>query len=102
MYIEASSPQKPGDIARLLSPIYPAARDYQCLQFFYHQYGTGIGALNVYKQDIGGALTPNRIFKSEGNRFNEWHIAEVNYVAPKSYNLIFEGVIGKSYLGVRA
>jgi hypothetical protein len=101
MYIEASSPRLPGDVARLISPVYGAARDYQCLQFYYHQYGIDIGALNVYKLDIGGSLNPMQLFTSIGNRFNEWHVMEVNYVATKPYNIIFEGVIGKSYEGVR-
>lgn len=99
MYIEASSPQKPGDTARLVSPVYPSSREYQCLQFYYHQYGTDIGALNVYKRDVGGSLIPTKMFTSVGNRFNEWHVMELNFVAPKSYNLIFEGIIGKSFEG---
>jgi hypothetical protein len=41
-----------------------------------------------------------KIFTSEGNRFDEWHAMEVNFVAPKSYSIIFEGLIGKSYEGV--
>ena len=100
MYIEASSPQKPGDVARLISPAYPSAREYQCLQFFYHQFGGDIGALNVYKREVGGSLNPLKIFTSQGNRFDEWHAMEVNFVAPKSYNIIFEGLVGKSYEGV--
>lgn len=100
MYIEASSPQKLGDVARLISPTYPSGTNYQCLQFFYHQYGNDIGALNIYKRDVGGSLNPTKLFTSVGNRFNEWHVMTVNYVALKPYHLIFEGVIGKSYEGV--
>ena len=100
MYIESSSPQKPGDRARLISPTYPAAKEYQCLQFYYHQYGADIGSLNVFKRDIGGSLTPSSIFTSIGNRFDEWHVAEVNFVASKPYSIIFEGIIGKGFEGV--
>ena len=47
MYIEASSPRRSGDKARLLSPRYTDRQD-MCVQFYYHMYGSGIGALNVY------------------------------------------------------
>lgn len=100
MYIEASAPRKPGDIARLISPIYPASSGYNCLQFYYHQYGADIGAFNVYKRDIGGSLNPLRIFSSQGNRFNDWHVMEVNIVPSKPYHIIFEGVVGKDFGGV--
>ena len=100
MYIETSSPQKPNDVARLISPVYPPAREYQCLQFFYHQFGADIGVLNVYKRDVGGSLNPLIIFTSAGNRFDEWHVMEINIVAPKPYSIIFEGFVGKNYEGV--
>ena len=48
MYIEASSPQKPGDKARLISPEYVVSPGGSCLQFFYHMWGSDTGAFNVY------------------------------------------------------
>ena len=48
MYIETSSPQKPGDIARLISPEYDVSPGGSCLQFFYHMWGSDTGAFNVY------------------------------------------------------
>ena len=47
MYIEASSPARPGQLARLFTPKYPAVNQDQCLQFYYHMYGSQIGKLNV-------------------------------------------------------
>ncbi|CAH3189514.1 unnamed protein product, partial [Porites evermanni] len=38
MYIETSSPRRPGDKAMLASPKYSSARG-KCLQFWYHMYG---------------------------------------------------------------
>ncbi|CAF0847412.1 unnamed protein product, partial [Rotaria sordida] len=99
MYIETSAPRKPGDIARLISPVFPASKEYNCLQFYYHQYGVDIGAFNVYKRDVGGSLNPLQIFSSQGNRFDEWHVMEINLVASKPYAIIFEGVVGKSFSG---
>jgi hypothetical protein len=86
MYIETSAPRKQGEKARLISPTFPASKEYNCLQFFYHQYGADIGAFNVYKRDIGGS--------------DEWHVMEVNIVPSRPYNIIFEGVVGKSFEGV--
>ncbi|CAF4203919.1 unnamed protein product, partial [Rotaria sordida] len=99
MYIETSAPRQPGDIARLISPVFPASKQYNCLQFYYHQYGIDIGAFNVYKRDVGGSLNPLKIFSSQGNRFDEWHVMEINLLASKPYTIIFEGVVGKSFEG---
>ncbi|CAF4086941.1 unnamed protein product, partial [Rotaria sordida] len=99
MYIETSAPRQPGDIARLISPVFPASKQYNCLQFYYHQYGIDIGAFNVYKRDVGGSLNPLKIFSSQGNRFDEWHVMEINLLASKPYTIIFEGVVGKNFEG---
>ena len=48
MYIEASSPRKLGDNARLSSPIYSKSTVPSCLKFWYHMYGSTMGTLNVY------------------------------------------------------
>jgi hypothetical protein len=101
MYIETSFPRVPGDLARLISPTFPASRQYNCLQFYYHQYGIDIDTLNVYKRDVGGSLNPLKIFTTKGNRYDEWHVMEVNIVPTKPYNIIFEGIVGKSFEGVR-
>lgn len=100
MYIETSYPRVPGDVARLVSPTYTASNEYSCLQFYYHQYGTDIGAFNVYKRDVGGSLIPVKLFSSLGNRLDEWHVMEISILSSKPYNIIFEGVVGKSYEGV--
>ena len=47
MYIESSSPRKPNDTARLISPVYKALPDDHCLQFYYNMYGADVGELNV-------------------------------------------------------
>jgi hypothetical protein len=100
MYIETSAPRKQGDVARLISPTYPASKDYHCLQFYYHQLGKDIDTLNVYKRDVGGSLNAENIFTSRDNRFDEWHVMEINIIPTKSYNIIFEGIVGKSFEGV--
>lgn len=39
IYIEASTPRHPGDIARLTSPWFPSDVSAQCFQFWYHMNG---------------------------------------------------------------
>ncbi|CAF4674378.1 unnamed protein product, partial [Rotaria sp. Silwood2] len=99
MYIETGTARKTGDIARLISPLFPASNEYNCLQFYYHQSGSDFDVLNIYKRDVDGSLSPLKIFTSQGNHFDEWHIMEVNIVPSKPYNLIFECVVGNSSLG---
>ena len=54
MYIETSYPQKPGDKARLISPVYNVAPGGSCLQFFYHMWGDSTGSLNIFLKTTAG------------------------------------------------
>lgn len=70
MYIETSSPRRNGDKARLISPFYPPTMG-RCLTFYYHMYGSGIGALNVYLKQQGVLKPP--IFATSGDHGNVWN-----------------------------
>ena len=100
MYMKASSPQVNNDVARLISPVYPASDEYKCLHFFYHQYGTAGSVLNVYIQEAYSPTNRSRIFTSKGNHFNEWHMMELSFVPARAYNIIFEGVVPYDPTGV--
>jgi len=63
MYIEASSPRHPGDIARLISPTYTGQGG--CLEFWYSMFGADTGTLNVYFQTNGQNGSP--VFTKQGN-----------------------------------
>ena len=52
MYIETSSPRRPGEIARIDSPTF-TADGHQRLSFWYNAYGNGIGSLKVYLETNG-------------------------------------------------
>lgn len=52
LHMEAS-PMLPGQSARLLSRPVRGGRAPQCLQFFYHMYGSGTGALRVLLNEEG-------------------------------------------------
>ena len=64
MYIETSYPRRPGDNAKLHSPLVRFT-GRMCLRFFYHMYGSTIGRLNVM---IGGRT----VFSASGNKGNRW------------------------------
>lgn len=48
IYIEASSPRKPGDNAMLVSAQQPTPTSDQCFEFWYSMYGVETGTLNLY------------------------------------------------------
>ena len=70
MYIEASSPRKPGESAKLVVTV-PRNGNPACLSFYYHMYGASAGTLNVYS---GNA----EIFSVSGNLKNNWLLEERN------------------------
>lgn len=72
IYIETSSPRRPGDNAIISLPnVNSAAKGPQCkIVFWYHMYGGSTGRLNVRLQKLGGALTT--IWTKSGNQGNKW------------------------------
>ena len=68
MYIETSSPRKPGENARLVLTA-PDNGKPSCLSFYYHMYGASAGTLNVYNGN-------RTIFNVSGDQGNNWHIVE--------------------------
>jgi len=67
LYIETSKPRRPGDRARVLTPLLRGNPDVaRCLRFSYDMYGSTIGFLNVY---VDASLRRNHTFdavKSDG------------------------------------
>ena len=48
MYIETSSPRRPGDVARLVSQAFnPVSASGRCISFWYNMYGRTIDTLKV-------------------------------------------------------
>lgn len=68
MYIEASSPRKQGDNAKISLMVTLSGKS--CLKFYYHMYGGSMGALNVKLSDV-------MIFSKSGNLGNQWHMKQI-------------------------
>ena len=83
IYIEASAPRAPGQKARVLSPTLPSSSG-ECLQFYYHMYGAGMGTLNVYTQ-VGAQQT--NIWTRKGNQGNKWLLGQVTLKNPSSFKV---------------
>ncbi|XP_066300036.1 MAM and LDL-receptor class A domain-containing protein 1-like [Branchiostoma lanceolatum] len=98
MYIEASSPRNPGDIARLLSPaVTPGGtRAGQCVEFWYHMYGNSVGTLNVYSR-INGVDTS--VWSKGSDQGNQWNLAQIGLTTSSVYQVVFEGITGTSFRG---
>lgn len=81
MYTETSAPRKPGDYARLESPAFLATDgNGQCLEFWYHMYGSGIGRLNVYIKR--GNTLGTKVWFQSGNQGNRWLRAMITVQSP--------------------
>ncbi|KAL8608892.1 hypothetical protein ACOMHN_065230 [Nucella lapillus] len=97
IYIETSAPRRNGDKARLNSQSFQASGSH-CVEFWYHMYGSTVGALNVYLKQGTTLGTP--VFSKHGNQHNKWTQGRVNLGAGLgSVQVVFEGVRGSSYLG---
>ena len=75
MYIEASSPRRPGEKAKLTVTVSPNGNS-GCLSFYYHMFGNSTGTLNVYSGDY-------KVLNISGNQGNRW-IHKTSNVFPDS------------------
>ena len=94
LFIESSGAQKQGDKARIVSTSLQAAR---CLTFYYHMYGLiGMGRLHVYLRDNFGKVTS--LWRRSGDQGRKWKKVQLPLPVDGSstFEIIFEGVVGKS------
>uniref|UniRef100_A0A671SL43 MAM domain-containing protein n=1 Tax=Sinocyclocheilus anshuiensis TaxID=1608454 RepID=A0A671SL43_9TELE len=84
-----------GHKARLLSSSLRGSRETQCLQFYYHMYGSGIGQLSVYLQ-TGQENQDKLLWTSHGEQGISWLRASVNYQCDQQHQIVFEATRGAS------
>ena len=72
IYIEASSPRKPNDTARLISTSIPGttASKGKCLSFWYHMYGADINTLSVFVRT--GGVHDTKLWSKQGTHADKW------------------------------
>ncbi|XP_069744009.1 MAM domain-containing glycosylphosphatidylinositol anchor protein 1-like isoform X2 [Narcine bancroftii] len=108
MFIEASTPRRPGDRARLLSPLYNIstrvgfrARRPQpfCFSFYYHMYGKHVGSLNVLVRILGVRTVETPVWSLSGNQAEEWRLGSVTIKPSGPFQVVLEAVRGPGYLG---
>ncbi|GFR70367.1 MAM and LDL-receptor class A domain-containing protein 2-like, partial [Elysia marginata] len=96
LYMEASAPQRSGDKARVMSPIYPGGGP-ECLEFYYHMHGTAEGYLIVYVRQVGEREQGSTIWSMHGDRGDRWRVAQATIMLSTPYQIVFEGTVGANY-----
>ena len=96
MYIEASSPRRPGDTAVLFTPMISGGQ--KCMTFYYHMYGPHVSSLKVYSTSDNTTLG-TALWGKTGTQGNVWmnHTITVGGSAP--FQVAFEGTRGSDYQG---
>ncbi|KAK0068562.1 MAM and LDL-receptor class A domain-containing protein 2, partial [Biomphalaria pfeifferi] len=95
IYIETSSPQRPGQKARLISPDIGAGS--YCVQFYYNMFGQTVGNLNLYV--MTGLVLPTPLWSKSGTQGQAWKYQSVDVSPGRVFNIVFEGTVGSSYSG---
>lgn len=101
VYIETSFPRVKGEKARLMTKLFPATNDVQCLSFFLHMFAsdkTMMGQFNVYLND---EKQQNQLLlqKSGSQPINDWSNVQMKFQPTGKYQIVFEGIRGNGYQG---
>ena len=95
MYIETSFPRTAGDVANLISPLYPVPPTQNCrVSFWYHMFGSTIASLTVYAVQ---PLQPDiLLFNQTGAVGNFWQqgFLNVSQVVTGNYQVCSYIVVG--------
>uniref|UniRef100_A0A1A8R341 MAM domain containing 2b n=1 Tax=Nothobranchius rachovii TaxID=451742 RepID=A0A1A8R341_9TELE len=92
VHIEAS-PMLPGQNVRLRSRPLRGTRGPQCLQFYYHMYGSGSGMLRVLVDKNGEDLL---LWQRSSEQSIAWLKAQVEYRSDARHQIVFEAIRGSS------
>ncbi|XP_033120651.1 MAM and LDL-receptor class A domain-containing protein 1-like isoform X2 [Anneissia japonica] len=106
LYVEASSPRRPNERARVVSPLVESANHLLCLKFWYHMKGEHVGKLILYRR-LDGTGTSKQLWMMDGDQGDRWIEAwlpinkndDTDEFIETLIQLIFEGVIGDGHLG---
>ena len=91
-YIEASAPQRRGDIAMLTTPwLSPTDSTGYCLTFYYHMFGSQIGNLTL---SLVTPTTMQTFWSVQGPHGDQWRQASRTIVSNEEYTLYFQASVG--------
>uniref|UniRef100_A0A1A7X1X4 MAM domain containing 2b n=1 Tax=Iconisemion striatum TaxID=60296 RepID=A0A1A7X1X4_9TELE len=90
VHIEAS-PMLPGQNVRLQSRPIRGTRGPQCLQFYYHMYGSGSGMLRVLANKNGEDVL---LWQQSSEQSITWLKAQVEYQSDTRHQIVFEAIRG--------
>ncbi|CAB4000024.1 MAM and LDL-receptor class A domain-containing 2 [Paramuricea clavata] len=100
MYTETSWPRKPGDRARLITPVIKSESKGCRLRFYYHMKGDHIGWLVVYVRKSYNDLKSIQVLLNiTGEQDDFWRRADVPISSASEFEIVIEGVRGTSYTG---
>eukprot|EP00112_Aurelia_sp_Birch-Aquarium-sp1_P024367 Seg768.6 transcript_id=Seg768.6/GoldUCD/mRNA.D3Y31 product="Meprin A subunit beta" protein_id=Seg768.6/GoldUCD/D3Y31 len=97
-YIEASYPRMKDDTARLISKTFDKST---CMTFHYHMYSAdpgNMGTLNVFVTNLRTNVQ-RKLWSRTGSQGNEWKGQSLRIDMKEKFQVIFEGIRGKSYQG---
>ncbi|WAR02788.1 MLRP1-like protein, partial [Mya arenaria] len=97
MFIESSSPRRPGDNAIFQSATLVGNGQPQCIQFYFNMYGQNIGTLRVWAQPLNGAAV--KLWELTGNQGVQWSKGAVSFTQNAQYQILLEAVRGNGYRG---
>lgn len=75
IYMEASTPRYPGDVARLMSPWFPSDVSARCFQFWYHMNGPNeMNAVGTLRISLRTGSLESTMFSMSGNQGENWNV----------------------------
>jgi hypothetical protein len=96
LYIEASSPRRPGDTALLQSPSFNPTSSSCYIRFYYSMYGRSVGSLIVYLHKMK-SHTKMLLLNETGDHGNQWTRASISISSTEEFRIEFLGIRGAGY-----
>ncbi len=104
LYTEASSPNYPGKVFNLLTPLFDfSALNNPHMEFWYNMYGANMGDLHVDVYDNGVWNTDVLLLSGQQSTDgNDWKVATIDlssYKQGTTQQIRFRGITGSDWLG---
>ncbi|XP_072544730.1 apical endosomal glycoprotein [Salminus brasiliensis] len=94
VYVESSSPNRKGQVARLKSPLLPpAGKKGYCLQLWYHMFGATVGSLKLFLQSISSRKT-TLMWQRTGSQENKWQLVQSHVTLQEVHQILIDASIG--------